>query len=80
MTAIPRPDRSEQLPGRRHIDRILGVDLLTQRPDANDGLCGEGESLSRMFEYLGHRPKDTSAQSEEALPIDIEVNLAPPID
>ena len=80
MTAKPPPDRSEQALGRRHIDRILGVDFLTQRPDANDGLCGEGEALSRMLKYLGHRPKDTSAQFEEALPIDTEVNVAPPID
>jgi hypothetical protein len=80
MTAKPPSDRSEQPLGRRHIHRILGVDLLTQRPDAADGPCGEGESLGRVFEYTGHHPKDTSAQFGEALPIDTEVNVAPPTD
>jgi hypothetical protein len=80
MTAEPQPDRSEQPLGRRNVNRVLGVDLLAQLPDATDDLCGQREPLSRVFEYVGHHPKDTSARFEEGLPIDTGVNVAQPVN
>jgi hypothetical protein len=57
MTAEPHSNRREQPLSRRNINRVLGVDLLSQCPDATDGVCRERESLSRVFKYVGHHPR-----------------------